>query len=95
MIAHGLFCKCAEQFGVEVVALFLLWFVFFGLDPVGICVGVLPDAGNLPGNFHVRLARSNHKTIVIHLLGHDGLGELAHYSQLIAEITIQGFKVFW
>jgi hypothetical protein len=63
-------------------------FVFFDLDSVGICVGVLPDAGHLPGNFHVRLARPNHKTIVIHLLGYDSLGELAYNRQLIAEITI-------
>jgi hypothetical protein len=33
LIAHGLFWKCAEQVGVEVVALFLLWLVFFDLDP--------------------------------------------------------------
>jgi hypothetical protein len=31
---------------------------------------------------------------MIHLLGHDGLGELAHYRQLIAKIAIEGFKVF-
>jgi hypothetical protein len=49
---------------MEVVALFLPWLVFFDLDPVGICIGVLPDAGDLPGNLHIRLTGTNDKAIV-------------------------------
>jgi hypothetical protein len=36
LIAYGLFWKCAEQFGVEVVALFLLWLVFFAFERRGV-----------------------------------------------------------
>jgi len=79
LIADGLFWSCAKEFGVEEVALFLLWLVFFDRDPVGVRVGVLPDAGDLPGNFHIRLAGANDKAILLHLFGYDGLGELTHY----------------
>lgn len=41
------------------MALLLFWLVFFDLDPVGVGVGVLPDAGHLPGDFHIRLAGAN------------------------------------
>jgi hypothetical protein len=77
LVANGLFWRCAEEFWVEVVALLLMWLVLFDLDPVGVRVGVLPDASHLPGNLHIRLAGANDKAILLHLLGYDGLGELA------------------
>jgi hypothetical protein len=56
------------------VALFLLWLVSFDLDPVGVRVGVLPDAGYLAGDFHIQLVGANDKAILVHLFGDDGLG---------------------
>ena len=36
MIADGLFRRRAEEFGVEVVALLLMWLVFFHPDAVSV-----------------------------------------------------------
>ena len=58
-MSDRLLWRCGEQFGVEVVALLLFWLVFFDPDLVGVGVGVLPDAGHLPGHFHIRLAGAN------------------------------------
>ena len=93
LIADGLFWRCTEEFGVEVVALLLMWLVFFHLDAVCVGVGIVANARNLPGNFHLWLISANAELVVADLGGHDGLGEPADHGELIAEIAVEGFKI--
>src|SRR5262245_18673685 len=87
----------AEEFGVKVSATFSRRLVFFNLNAVGFGVGVLANAGHLPGHFRVRAAGTNLKAIVPDLARDLRLHEVTTVSridhrELVAEVVVEGPK---
>jgi hypothetical protein len=78
---------------MQIVTLLLSGFILFHRYAIPIGVSVVPDAGDLPRHFDVRITRSNHKPVGRDLLGHDGLRELPNHRQLISEIPIERLEV--
>ena len=94
LIADGLFWKCAEEFWVEVVALFLLWLVFFHLDAVCVSVGVLANARNLPGNLASRLASRDLETVIGNFFGYINIRLWStHGCELVTKFTIECLEI--
>src|SRR5262245_61907365 len=56
-----------KGFRMQVRAAFFGWFHFFHGDAVMLCIGIVADAGQLPGNFHSWLAPRNFEAIPTHL----------------------------
>ena len=50
---------------MEVVALLLMWLVFFDLNAVCVGVGIVANAGDLPGNLDVGFVSTNGEPVVI------------------------------
>jgi hypothetical protein len=88
----ALLLRCAIQFGVKIVTPLARVFLHFYRDPVRIGPGILADAGDLPGNLHVRLVRPDAELMVGHLAAHDGLGELSDHRELVAEVAVESFE---
>jgi hypothetical protein len=61
------FAFVTEQLWMDVMALVPRGFVYFHLDAVRVGPGVLTDAGDLPGNFHTRLAAAMEAGIADHV----------------------------
>src|SRR5450432_1909748 len=57
---------------------------------VGPCV--LPDAGDLPGNFHVRLVSLDAEASIRHFSCDNGLRECTDDGELVAEIPVQSLE---
>jgi hypothetical protein len=88
------FFRGAVQFRVDVVSTLAAALLRFDLHGVSVGPGIVSNAGYLPGHFDIRLVSSNSKFVSGDLAADDGLSELSHDGQLIAEITIGGFKPF-
>jgi hypothetical protein len=86
------FACMLEQLGVQIMTLVRLGLLNLHGNAMRLGPGVLPDAGHLPGDFHVRLVRPDGEHIVVDLGSHDGMGKLADRRQLIAEIAVQRFE---
>jgi hypothetical protein len=54
---------------------------------------VLPDAGHLPGDFHIRLAGSDDEAVILDLLCDLRDGERADDGKLIARVAVKRLKV--
>jgi len=91
--ADGEFRGRTKQFWVQVSSLLVSRFHFFGRNPVGVGVGVVPNAGHLPGNLHPRPVGLDSEAVVANFLRHDRLGELPNHSQLVAEVPVQRLEV--
>jgi hypothetical protein len=77
------------EVGMQVVPLLLLRFVLFDRHAVGVGPPVLPDACELPADFHPGLASGDGKAIVLQLLC-DIDGSIApQTSQLVADIGVE------
>ena len=84
----------SKQFGMQIRAAFLRGLGDLHRNAVGVGPGVVTDASNLPGNFHVRLIGFDDESVLGHLGVDDGLRELTHDGELIAEVAVEGFEPF-
>src|SRR5260370_18243393 len=78
-----------EGIGVEVVAAFLTLLVGFHDQRVRFGVGVLTNAGDLPGNLHAGAAARDAKLVAGDLLCDVELRKAANRSQLVAEVVVE------
>src|SRR4051794_13784472 len=75
---------------VQVGALLRGWLGLFDLDQVGIGIGVLADAGDLPGDLRSGLAARDREPVAGHFLGDVQVGTgRADCRELVAEIPIE------
>ena len=74
---------------MDVVTLVGRRFLYFHLDAMRVGPGVLTDAGNLPGNFHVRLVGLDGECLIRNLGSDPGVCGLADGCELIAEIAVE------
>jgi hypothetical protein len=89
---HAFLFRCAEQFGIQIRSTFLRRFLLLDRNAVSVGPRVLPDAGDLPRDLHVRFVTLDGEPVIGHLAGHDGLRELSHNCELIPEIAVEGFE---
>jgi hypothetical protein len=62
--ADARFARMAKQFGMKIVTLVSLLFLHFHGNAVRLGPCVLPDAGHLPGDFHIWLVGADGESIV-------------------------------
>src|ERR1700680_741441 len=93
VVVNRLLPWCSEQLRVKIAPVFLWRLVLLYLDAVSVGVGVLANAGYLPGGFHAGVVGVDDEAIATDLLGDDGLRELPDHGELVAEVAIESFKV--
>jgi hypothetical protein len=62
-VADRRFGRCAKQFGMQVASWLRRRLFYFHLNAVGVGVGVMANAGDLPGHFSAGLAAGNPEAI--------------------------------
>src|SRR5215469_8832509 len=81
-MAHSqdrLLCRSAEEFGMHIESAFLVRLLQFDWNAVSVRPCILPDAGYLPRNFHIRLVSLDCEFVIGHLARNHSLGELTDH----------------
>ena len=73
---------------MQVVAPFFQGFVLLDGYSIFVGVGVLPDAGYLPGDFHAGLSAGNLETLIRYLFRNVNRCKTTNAGELIAEILV-------
>src|SRR5450755_5093347 len=84
--------RSTEQLRMQVKALLPLRFPLLDWNAMGVGPCVLPDAGHLPGNLHVRFVGLDGELSIGDLIRDDGLCECADYGELVSEVAIQNLE---
>src|SRR2546430_1238174 len=69
---HALLFRLVERFGMQVIAALTFGLVFLDREAASVSIGVLTNAGHLPGDLHAGLVSLDREAIAPHLAGHDG-----------------------
>jgi hypothetical protein len=85
----ALLCWRAIQLGMEIRTALILRLELLDWNAVGIGPGILPDAGDLLGNFHVRLVGLDAEAPVRDFSCYDGLRECTDDGELVAKVPVQ------
>lgn len=84
------------QFGMQVISAFMSRFLFFHRNAMGVGVGIVTDAGDLPRNFHAGFSASDLETVAGDFFCHVEVWSWsADGRELVAKVTIQRLKPCW
>ena len=77
------------EFGMQVMALFLAGFVHLNGNSMGVRPRILPNAGNLLGDFHSAMIGTDDELVCRHFRADPRLCRLSDGCELVAEVAIE------
>jgi hypothetical protein len=86
---HLRFARRAVEFGKDIVAALAGVFFLFDDHRVGLGIGILTDARDLPGDFDIGRVGSNRELMAADFASGDGLRELPDHREWVAKVSIK------